>query len=525
MATATPTTTNRALLLLGGAAVVLLFLGGISEITFVDVDLWHEMALFREAVARGWIPFEDHFAYTPTVAPSVHHEWGTGAIAYLVAVNFGAAGIMVLKYLLVSAIAWLCYACARRQGASPEVFLAVAPLVLTPTCIGFTTIRAQVFTLFFLALLFCFLYEDRRGRRRWLWIWLPAYVLWLNLHGGFVVGAILLGLHTVEQALRRQPIRHLLAAEAAMAALVLVNPYGWYYGPYLWHALRMDRSMITEWWPLWWNWQDNITLIANYALVLALVLYACMVRWNGSRGDSSPSGGDSDGAGGHGRSYLSMLLPGILLVLACAYAGARHFRHLSIFAIAWLCFAPAYLEATRLGRILRNLWSQQKAALTLFWLVIACIGASNAWQNRFWELRVPFHKTPKYPVGAVAYLQEQHFRGNVLTPFEMGAFVSWKLYPNVLISMDSRMEVAYQPGVLEAHLAFYRALPGWREFLYQYPTDAVLLYRDRPVVEQMLKESDWPCVYEDDLFVLFAREKLRLPKVDRRGQELHGVFP
>jgi hypothetical protein len=518
MATATPTPTNRWLLLLGGASVALLFLGGISELTFVDIDLWHEMALFREALAKGWIPFEDHFAYTPTVAPSVHHEWGTGAIAYLLATNFGAAGIMACKYLLTAAIAWICYTCARRQGASTEVFLMLAPLVLTPTCLGFTTIRAQVFTLFFLALLFLFLDEDRHGRRRWLWIWLPVYVLWLNLHAGFVVGVILLGLYTVEQAFRRQPIHHLVAAEAAMVALILVNPYGWYYARYLVHALTIDRSMITEWWPLWWSWQDNLAIVASYALAVALVLYATF-----DRGTNKPA--DSSGNSGEPRRLGLHYLPGLLIVLACAYAGARHFRHLSIFAIAWLCFAPAYLEGTKLGQILRGLWSQQKVVLALFWVVIGGFGAFNAWHYRVWELRVPFRDTPRYPIGAVAYLQEQHFRGNVVTPFEMGAFVSWKLFPNVLVSMDSRMEVAYQPGVLEEHARFFHGQPGWREFLHKYPTDAVLLYRERPVVELMRKESDWPCVYEDDLFVLFAREKLRLPKVDRRGEDFHGLFP
>jgi hypothetical protein len=38
--------------------------------------------LFREVLAQGSVPLVDHFAYTPTVVPSVHHEWGAGAIAY-----------------------------------------------------------------------------------------------------------------------------------------------------------------------------------------------------------------------------------------------------------------------------------------------------------------------------------------------------------------------------------------------------------------------------------------------------------
>jgi hypothetical protein len=62
---------------LGAAALAMLYVAGVSR--FVDPDVWHLMALFRETLAAGWVPLEDRFAYTPTVYPVVQHEWGTGA--------------------------------------------------------------------------------------------------------------------------------------------------------------------------------------------------------------------------------------------------------------------------------------------------------------------------------------------------------------------------------------------------------------------------------------------------------------
>lgn len=58
----------------------------------VDPDLWHQMALIRESIRLGYIPLKDQFSYTPTVFPSVQHEWGAGAIAYFLATRFGAPG-------------------------------------------------------------------------------------------------------------------------------------------------------------------------------------------------------------------------------------------------------------------------------------------------------------------------------------------------------------------------------------------------------------------------------------------------
>src|SRR5690348_14918510 len=149
----------------------------LSALTYVDPDLWHEMSLAREACELGRLPLEDRFAYTPTVYPSVHHEWGTGMALYAVYSTLGLTGIMLLKYLLIAGLAAICWLAASKRGASRETFLSLAPLAIILGSIGFTTIRAQVFTLVFLAILLWCLEFDRRGQRRWIWFWLPLHVL------------------------------------------------------------------------------------------------------------------------------------------------------------------------------------------------------------------------------------------------------------------------------------------------------------------------------------------------------------
>ena len=57
----------------------------------IDLDLFHEMALAREALNLGYVPWTDSFAYTPTVPIVVHHEWGLGIIALFLSKLSGAA--------------------------------------------------------------------------------------------------------------------------------------------------------------------------------------------------------------------------------------------------------------------------------------------------------------------------------------------------------------------------------------------------------------------------------------------------
>jgi hypothetical protein len=76
-------------------------------------------------------------------------------------------------------------------------------------------------------------------------------VVWANCHGGFVVGFAVLLLEILERTVRGERPWHLAGVVVAMGALVAVNPYGFAYYEYLQGALGMERSLITEWRPLW----------------------------------------------------------------------------------------------------------------------------------------------------------------------------------------------------------------------------------------------------------------------------------
>src|SRR5262249_41958264 len=134
--------------------------------------------------------------------------------------------------------------------------------------------RAQVLTLLFTVVLLWFLDADRHGRRWWIAPYVCLHVIWLNCHGGFVVGPALVLLHALEQALRGRPVRHLLLLLPGLAALVVVNPYGLAYYAYLRDALTMDRSLIGEWLPLGYGPSRALPLW----MVSALVWLYCLRR-------------------------------------------------------------------------------------------------------------------------------------------------------------------------------------------------------------------------------------------------------
>ena len=493
-------TTPRALAWLAYAALTGLYLYGLAAGQYADPDMWHEMALFREALRVGSIPIVDPFAYTPTRTPSIHHEWGTGAVLYG-ASRFGASGLLALKYALALLVAGTCAVVARSGGARLSVLVALGPVGIALLWIGITTVRAQVFTLFFLALLLCAFELDRRGRRSWVLGWLLVFVLWVNLHAGFVVGWIFFLAYTAEALLRGRPVRHLMLAALALPALVLVNPYGTRLYPYLWHALRLERELIDEWLPIW---AAHSSIVGLFAFSLLLLLYAVARRG-------------------------PLRVEGLVLLLLAAYAAIKHQRHVSIYAVTWICIIPIALEGTPLVSILTRAWTRRPrwAGVGLAALLLLC--TFGIVRSRPWDLLVPAnvgdHPKLVYPAGAVRYLREHRVEGNLMVPFLVGAFTLWKLHPAVKVSLDSRFEVAYPPEALATSIGFYDAQPGWRETLAADPTDMVLVPTWKPVQEEMEKLSIWREVYRDDAYRLFAQGMPELQVVDARGTRLRGEFP
>lgn len=349
-------------------ALAMLLLSRIALNTFVDPDMFHEMALIREAGRVGRLPLQDSFAYTPTVYPVIHHEWGSGALFYFVATRTGVAGILTLKYLLAAGVAAGCVICARRRGAGFPVLCILMPTAIFMSWIGFTTIRAQMFTLLLLVCLLYFLDRDREGRRWWIGPWLALYLLWVNLHAGFAVGLILFLLHGAEQLVRRKPVRHLVLVGLAMIGLVAVNPYGIRYYPFLWQALWMDRPLIREWAPLWEATSRTMVFyLILYVISLMVVGYAV-----------------------YRAGFRRML--GLTLVLILAYAALRHRRHLSLYAVTWLCYVPRFIEGTRLGEMLTRAWTARPRATLFVWSLVGLMGAVALVRHRPWELSLPVNE-------------------------------------------------------------------------------------------------------------------------------------
>lgn len=490
----------------------------------VDIDLFHEMALYRQMESQGEMPRTDDFAYTPTIEPVVHHEWATGAVLYLATVTagWGATGLIVIKYLLTLGVCAGCFFYAYRQGAGQATIALLAPIALNVGgWMAFTNIRAQLFTLFFLVVMYFLLEQDRKGKRWWVIAWIPLFILWANMHGGVVSGMGLLGVYclsrvivswretrSIEQTIKN--VAHLVVIGVGTILLLYVNPYGTDYAPYLIRAVRMDRPTIIEWWPIY-----KVKLPVFYTISVLIAAYGIWQR---------------------GKEHIFETLA----ICLTAYLAFKHYRHGSLYAVTWACFVPPMIQSTNVGDSIKRLWNSYGSQVAVASLAIGFVATGVCIHERCWELRIPNQKSANqrnvatFPVGAVDFLKEKKFTGNVLVSFPVGAYVSWKLFPHVKVSLDSRYEVAYPPGAMEEDEQFYTAAKGWQDIPARQGANAILVPNEYPLAKVIQQETEsipvgfpWKCVYRDQGYAIYMplETAADLVTVDRRNEFITGVFP
>ncbi len=455
----------------------------ISRMThrIIDLDLWHQLALGREIVRLFYVPVADSFAYVPTI-PVVHHEWGAGLIAYLLLRVAGFPAIMLLNLALASATLMIAIIGTGARRAHPAI-VAIGGIIALPLIArGFPPLRAQAYSFLLFIALLAALEAHSRGSRKWMLLWLAVFPLWVNTHSSFVLSFAVVGLYWLASAYERRTgltAGFLPLFLTAMAALVLLNPYGPAFYVRTWQGVAMHREMIPEWSSIW-----SAPGFSDVAPSLFLTIAGFIYVLKNRRADL------------HGAAILLLFA-----VLAC-----WHIKLLPYYGFAWLFYVPRWIADTPFSRNAAAIAGEHPKTAAVIWSSIALVAALASVLLGFWRGRIPDRPeayAPYYPVGAVDFLKNRGFRGNLMTPFEHGAYVSWRLHPDVRVSMDSRYEAAYTADIF---LQNYRAynFGEWEGFALKYGAEAILTPENSPLASRLAR-SAWAQVYRDPSFSIYAR--------------------
>ena len=220
-------------LIVVGAAIAGAALG-IFKIANTSVG-WH-LASGRWVLENGSFLHRDPFSFTSSGAAWIDHEWLFQIGVALIDSLGGGPALVVMRAIMVAALALLLLVISVRSGLSPAAALLLALLSVAGARSRFF-LRPELVTLLVVpAVVWLFLRRERAGSNLWL-VWL-AFLMAVggNAHGGVLVVPLLLGGMLAAEVgqmvlTRRWQPRSFITGVAGVTAAtlaLLVNPYGWH---------------------------------------------------------------------------------------------------------------------------------------------------------------------------------------------------------------------------------------------------------------------------------------------------------
>jgi hypothetical protein len=476
--------------------IVLSFLAG----TGADPDLFGHLTFGREIVHTFGVHASDPYSFTSDI-PWVNHEWLAEAAMWMAWAAGGAPGLIALKLVLATIAGalmlatWKPYAprLVPREGLLFVIALAAWP--------QFVSVRPQMFSLAAFAWLLFELERFRRGVDRGLWRLPLLFALWVNVHGGWLVGAGVLVLFTAVVAVDRtvEPRRRmrLLAAGVASALATLVNPYGPAMLGFLADTVRPQRADILEWSP--------ITALPPIVMVIMAVpiLLGIAAAWRGGRAIPRSS----------------LVICAALAIGALKVARLVGFCGIAVgFLLAPYLVAPAG-EASQDAqpRARRQLarWLQEAAtALALIAMAVALFGRTITMDGE-WQPEPD----------AIPSIEAHHLRGRMLTWFNYGEYAIWHLWPAIQVSNDGRRETVYSETIRAEHSLIYADKPGAIDALERINPDHVWLPVESPMIGR-LEKAGWTTVFRGPLSAVLTRRSMESPALSPRFDDRRPrVFP
>ena len=111
----------------------------------------------------------------------------------------------------------------------------------------------------------------------------------------------------------------------------------------------------------------------------------------------------------------------------------------------------------------------------------------------------------KFPVSAVAYLENHSVPGPLFNNYGFGGYLVWSVGPRQKVFIDGRGDVYERGGLLSDYLHISRLRPGALKVLDNYGIQSCLLQRDEPLTTVLNVLPDWQRIYFDNVSAIFVR--------------------
>jgi hypothetical protein len=463
-------------------------------------------------VGNGRVPTTDMFSFTKAGEPWFAWEWLSDALMGLIHQSGGLAGIILASLLVLGATSLCVYKSTLEESGQRLIAIVLTGLAMAASTIHWLA-RPHLVTPLFAAMFCRILNRTERKRSSAVLSVLPLLIiLWVNVHGGFFVGIVLVVTYAIGAAAEElthrnrhnawvRAQRYLFTAGACGIAS-LINPYGYrlhvHVAEYVGASFYVQR--ISE-----FQSADFHTFTAAYFEML-LVFAIAAAAWHLGRGRLIQS----------------------LLLLSWAHLALFSVRNIPIFAVVsapgiglamrdWLELAGTRQPLDWAGRLaasltefemgLRLIISNRKRGhwhVTPF-LILLALPFSLSHLDSVRALHADFDRS-RFPTEAATFLSRNDAERplRIYASWQWGGYLIYRLWPSVRVFDDGRTDL-YGPRFVEESLRAWEARPDWADIFAKYRVNAALVPVDSVLATVLHESTEWKLVYSDSVALMFVK--------------------
>ena len=494
-----------------------LLAGALSSRPLADPDIGWHIRTGELILATHSLPRTDPFSSTMHGQAWFAWEWlydvALGALHRACGLN----GVVWLCAVIVATTFTFLLAQLLRRGTA--LLLAIALMLLAEAAATIHLFaRPHIVSWLFALAWFVALERWESGNiPQWLpWFFPASTLLWVNLHGEWLLGFALLGIYLltsiVESLRAADPFvalrashraRAMALAGAASALTTLANPFGWRLHAHIYRYLtdRYLMNRISEFRsPDFHGWAQRCFVII---LLLTFLAFAGQRR--------------------------KIRIGHLLVLLLAVYAGLLSSRNLPVSSMLLVliigpmlweglisiagragAWKPLRVGMSRMVAFSNRMGAQELTLRGHLWALVSavvalaiCLHGGSLGSRRLIEAHFD---AKKVPVGAVDFLQQESSREPIFSTDSWGGYVIYRLYPTRQVVVDDRHDLYGSDRVREI-LVLMQGEPGWHDMLEKWHIQTVLL-SPNSTLSNLLRElpQQWCVAYEDKVAVVYEKK-------------------
>ncbi|MFQ5684504.1 MAG: hypothetical protein ACE5HC_14685 [Candidatus Binatia bacterium] len=478
-------------------AVFIILSSIVGKGLLADADTGYHIRAGEFIIETMTVPKHDVFSFRSPSLPWTAHEWLSEVIMGLIHKSFGLTGIVIFFSFAIASVYFVLFKIVQTTKGNILSSILIVSLVTAASMVHWLA-RPHIFSLLLTMVWYHLLDTYQHDKGNYLYFLPPLMLLWVNLHAGFIVGFVLLGVYlsgnlfgsvaaSEAQKKKRRCMVLVLTLTLTVCLLAsLVNPYGY-------KILLFPFSLVSNRYIM-----DHVVEFQSpdfhAVMPFRYLVYATLAILGISRGRLNP---------------IELML--ILLFTHMALYSARYILLFAIIAAPILVRQTERIVSKTEGKWMdflkirsKNIALLDASAKGYVWptmaILVVCVLAAKG------KIAYGFDKRIK-PVAAVEFMKREDLKGHMFNNDEFGDYIIYATWPKYKVFLDGRSDM-YGSVKVEEYFKVAWLRPDWEKVIEKYNINWIIYNTKSALSTFLLASKEWRLIYSDRVANIFVKNTL-----------------